>query len=74
MSHDPSDCFEHGKVSSCCGARVMLGDICADCKEHCDSEPIEASERDLERQAAREFSPAQVALMEQMEREAREPK
>ena len=35
MSH-PSDYMEHGYVSSCCGAGVIYGDICMECKEHCD--------------------------------------
>ncbi len=73
MSHDPSDCFEHARVSSCCGARVMLGDICSDCREHCDSEPIDASERQFEKRANREFSPEQLGIIERMERDAREP-
>lgn len=63
MSHDPSDCFEHGLVSSCCGARVMLGGICAACKEHCDTDEPEE----------REFSAEQQATIEKMEKEAREP-
>jgi len=37
MSH-PSDYMEHGYVSSCCGAGVIYGDICMECKEHCDLE------------------------------------
>jgi len=65
MSHDPSDCFEHGALSSCCGARVMLGGICADCKEHCDSEGDEPE---------REFTPDQQAIITRMESEAEEPK
>lgn len=24
-------------VSSCCGAKVYQGDICAECREHCDA-------------------------------------
>ena len=56
MSHDPLDCFEHGALSSCCGARVMLGMICASCKEHCDAdEPKE-----------HEFSPEQQATIDRM--------
>lgn len=23
-------------VSNCCGAKVIISDICADCKEHCE--------------------------------------
>ncbi len=64
MSHDPSDCFEHGALSSCCGARVMLGEICAECKEHCDVES-ETEER--------EFSPQQQAIIERLQSEAKEP-
>jgi len=29
------DLYEYGVVSDCCGASVYLGDMCADCKEHC---------------------------------------
>lgn len=63
MSFDPQDCFEHGSLSSCCGARVMLGMICAACKEHCDTdEPAE-----------REFSQDQQAIIDRMTEEAKEP-
>jgi|TARA_R110000772_G_scaffold221658_3_gene332077 hypothetical protein len=37
----PEDFFEYGFVSSCCGADVIHGDICYDCKEHCDLDEIE---------------------------------
>ncbi len=37
MSYSPGDEIEYGVVSSCCGASVYLGDLCSDCKEHCDS-------------------------------------
>ena len=38
---------EYGLVSNCCGASVIWGDICSDCREHCD--PIdEEDENDLE--------------------------
>lgn len=30
-----NDITEYGKVSECCGAPVVLEDICTDCKEHC---------------------------------------
>lgn len=63
MSHDPSDSFEHGLLSSCCGARVMLGGICADCKEHCDTDEPEE----------REFSPEQQEMIAKLEQDAREP-
>ena len=33
-----SDATKFGYYSHCCGAPVVLGDICTDCKEHC--EPI----------------------------------
>lgn len=29
-------------VSNCCGARVVMPDICDDCKEHC--EPVDNDE------------------------------
>jgi len=28
---------EFRNVSDCCEAEVIYGDICADCKEHCDT-------------------------------------
>ena len=40
MSFDPLDAFT-GETSNCCGARVMIGGICAACKEHCDAEESE---------------------------------
>lgn len=64
MSHDPSDCYEHGRISTCCGDRVMLGDICACCKEHCDSEPTEPAER--------EFSQEQLNRIAELEKDARQ--
>ena len=36
-SWDPSDAYEYGVSSGCCGASVMMGDICSDCGEHCDT-------------------------------------
>ena len=36
-SWDPSDAYEYGVSSDCCGASVMMGDICSDCGEHCDT-------------------------------------
>jgi len=32
------DCEETGKVgeSNCCGAPILMGDLCAECKEHCE--------------------------------------
>lgn len=35
MSFEREDMFEPGS-SNCCGARVYLNGICADCKEHCE--------------------------------------
>ena len=37
-SWDPSDAYEGGASSNCCGASVMMGDICSDCGEHCEAE------------------------------------
>jgi hypothetical protein len=28
-----------GELSNCCGAVIIMGDICGDCREHC--EPME---------------------------------
>lgn len=67
MSFDPSDAYEHGCLSSCCGARVLMGCLCAACKEHCDVEPQDAPEE-------REFNPEQQAIIDRMERELEEPK
>ena len=39
-SWDPSDAFS-GETSNCCGAPIMMGDICSDCKEHCEAEEDE---------------------------------
>lgn len=36
-SWDPSDAYDYGVSSDCCGASVMMGDICSDCGEHCDT-------------------------------------
>ena len=38
MSNDPQDFICGGVVSNCCGARVLLGDMCAECGEHCEPE------------------------------------
>lgn len=38
MSTSLQDMIEPGVVSNCCGAPVMLGSICMDCREHCDPE------------------------------------
>jgi len=32
------DAYEYGATSNCCGASVMMGDICSDCGEHCEAE------------------------------------
>ena len=47
MSNDYMDFIEHGKVSNCCFAQVALGDICLECKEHC--EAIDEDEEQEER-------------------------
>lgn len=44
MSFDPRDAFIGGVSSNCCGAAVLIGDMCADCKEHCEAESDEAEE------------------------------
>jgi hypothetical protein len=43
-SWDPSDAFS-GETSNCCGAPIVMGDICSDCKEHCEAEEEEYDER-----------------------------
>jgi hypothetical protein len=35
-SWDPRDAYEEG-LSNCCGAPIMMGDICSDCGEHCEA-------------------------------------
>ena len=37
-----SDMTEPGSSSDCCGASIVMGDICAECKEHC--EPVDDGE------------------------------
>ena len=32
-----SDMTEHGSESDCCGAEIIMGDICSECKEHCEA-------------------------------------
>jgi hypothetical protein len=39
MSMDINDYQEYGVVSNCCGAKVIMTDICESCGEHC--EPID---------------------------------
>jgi hypothetical protein len=36
-SWHPYDAYETGE-SNCCGAPIMQGGICSDCKEHCEAE------------------------------------
>ena len=43
-SWDPSDSYEPGVYSNCCGAEVIHGDICSECGEHCDVESEEEEE------------------------------
>jgi len=31
-----ADVTEQGVVSNCCGAPVIMTDICSECMEHCD--------------------------------------
>jgi hypothetical protein len=38
MSVDPRDAFIGGVLSNCCQAPVLLGDICFECGEHCETE------------------------------------
>lgn len=40
MSFDPSDAFT-GQLSDCCGAQIMLGEICQSCREHCNPQEEE---------------------------------
>lgn len=35
---DPCEGCEGLETSSCCGASIIWGDICNDCKEHCDTQ------------------------------------
>jgi hypothetical protein len=32
--------------SNCCGARIIFGDICTDCQEHCDCQCDDCDETD----------------------------
>lgn len=41
---DPSDNYEAGVYSNCCGAEVVNGDICTECGEHCDVEDEESDD------------------------------
>lgn len=41
----PSDWYED-ELSDCCGAPIMLGDICSDCKDHCEPQSLEDYENE----------------------------
>ncbi len=43
MSFDATDAFTGG-TSNCCGARIYMGDLCAECGEHCEDEEDEDEE------------------------------
>ena len=51
---DAEDSVEHEVYSNCCGSKVINGDICSECGEHCevgdyqDSEYPEDQVNDLE--------------------------
>lgn len=51
-SWDPSDAYEYGVSSDCCGASVMMGDICSDCGEHCDTYSDDDEEFDFSNESA----------------------
>ncbi len=46
MSMDAQDFIIGGSVSNCCGAPVMLGDMCSECGEHCEDEGEEEPDSD----------------------------
>ena len=48
MSSDYGDFIEYGLVSGCCGAQIIMSDLCMECKEHCDA--IKEDEDDEEEQ------------------------
>jgi hypothetical protein len=50
VSQDPQDQIDKSRASNCCGAPILGEDICSECKEHCEPESIEPSERQLESQ------------------------
>jgi len=31
-------------LSNCCGAKIIMGDLCNDCKEHCDTQCSDCDE------------------------------
>lgn len=35
------DYYPDGRLSDCCGARVIIHDICSECLEHCNIEDEE---------------------------------
>jgi hypothetical protein len=51
-SWDPRDAYEYGVSSDCCGASVMMGDICSDCGEHCDTYSDDEDEEDFSNESA----------------------
>ena len=53
-SWHPYDAYETGE-SNCCGAPIMQGGICSDCKEHC--EPEEEEEYPEDQMTDHEFEP-----------------
>ena len=36
MSTHYTDLLDTSRSSNCCGAAIYMGDICSQCKEHCD--------------------------------------
>lgn len=49
MSMDyPRDFIEYGLVSECCGAPIIMSDLCMECKEHCSGIPEDEDEEDTE--------------------------
>lgn len=48
MSFDPTDAFIGGVSSNCCGAAVLIGDMCAECHEHCEAESDEEEDESQE--------------------------
>lgn len=45
MSFDATDAFTGG-TSDCCGAPIMLGGMCSDCKEHCNEQEDDEEEEE----------------------------
>lgn len=52
----PSDWYEE-ELSDCCGAPIMLGDICSDCKDHCEPQSLEDDEYAEDQIDSPEFEP-----------------